>query len=119
MSVDMVFQYRMTDYFGETETGKGRVAGIYGNAFTNLTYSKKIGLDIIDSYKTEFSFDVEVYAKYRAVGTNKNSINKVMLSNYRNSLGSGNWWWNRRRFFSGYNDFSSSRLYDFDARPYR
>jgi hypothetical protein len=119
VSVDMVFQYRMTDYFGETETGKGRVAGIYGNAFTNLTYSKKIGLDIIDSYKTEFSFDVEVYAKYRAVGTNKNSINKVMLSNYRNSLGSGNWWWNRRRFFSGYNDFSSSRLYDFDARPYR
>lgn len=119
VSVDMVFQYRMTDYFGKDETGKGRVAGIYGNTFSNLTYSKKIGLDIIDSYKTEFSFDVEVYAKYRAVGTNKNSINKVMLSNYRSSLGSGNWWWNRRRFFSGYNDFSSSRLYDFDARPYR
>ena len=119
VSVDMVFQYRMTDYFGKDETGKGRVGGIYGNTFSNLTYSKKIGLDIIDSYKTEFSFDVEVYAKYRAVGTNKNSINKVMLSNYRNSLGGGNWWWKRRRFFSGYNDFSSSRLYDFDARPYR
>lgn len=119
VSVDMVFQYRMTDYFGKDTTGKGRVAGIYGNTFSNLTYSKKIGLDIIDSYKTEFSFDVEVYAKYRAVGTNKNSINKVMLSNYRNSIGGGNWWWNRRRFFSGYNDFSSSRLYDFDARPYR
>ena len=121
VSVDMVFQYRMTDYYGDTAAGKGRVAGIYGNTFSNLTYSKKIGLDIIDSYKTEFSFDVEVYAKYRAVGTNKNSINKVMLTNYRSSLGSGNshWWWNRRRFFSGYNDFSSSRLYDFDARPYR
>lgn len=119
VSVDMVFQYRMTDYFGDDETGKGRVAGIYGNTFSNLTYSKKIGLDIIDSYKTEFSFDVEVYAKYRAVGTNKNSINKVMLSNYRNSLGGNNWWWKRRKFFSGYNDFSSSRLYDFDARPYR
>lgn len=121
VSVDMVFQYRMTDYFGDSNTGKGRVAGIYGNTFSNLTYSKKIGLDIIDSYKTEFSFDIEVYAKYRAVGTNKNSINKVMLTNYRSSIGSGNssWWWNRRRFFSGYNDFSSSRLYDFDARPYR
>lgn len=120
VSVDMVFQYRMTDYFGKDNTGKGRVAGIYGNTFSNLTYSKKIGLDIIDSYKTEFSFDIEVYSKYRAVGTNKNSINKVMLTNYRSSIGSGgNWWWNRRKFFSGYNDFSSSRLYDFDARPYR
>ncbi len=119
VSVDMVFQYRMTDFFGKDKSGKGRVAGIYGNSFSNLTYSKKIGLDIIDSYKAEFSFDIEVYAKYRAVGTNKNSINKVMLANYRNSNSGGNWWWNRRRFFSGYNDFSSSQLYDFDARPYR
>ena len=119
VSIDMVFQYRMTDYFGKDASGKGRVGGIYGNTFTNLTYSKKIGLDVIDSYKNEFRFDVEVYAKYRAVGTNKNSINKVMLTNYRNSSGSGNWWWNRRRFFQNYNDFYSSRLYDFDARPYR
>lgn len=120
ISVDMVFQYRMTDYFGKNATGKGRLGGIYGNTFSNLTYSKKIGLDIIDTYKNEFRFDVEVYAKYRAVGTNKNSINKVMLTKYRAS-GSGitNWWWNRRRFFTGYNDFYSSRLYDFDARPYR
>ena len=56
--------------------------------------------------------------------TNKNSINKVMLQSYRSSGtgSSGGWWWNRRRFFnssSGYTDFSSSRLYDFDARPYR
>mgnify|MGYP000448146047 CR=1 FL=1 len=119
VSIDMVFQYRMTDYYGKDSTGKGRVGGIYGNTFGNLTYSKKIGLDIIDTYKNEFKFDVEVYAKYRAVGTNKNSINKVMLTNYRNSSSGGNWWWNRRRFFTGYNDFYSSRLYDFDARPYR
>ena len=120
VSIDMVFQYRMTDYFGKDSSGKGRVGGIYGNTFSNLTYSKKIGLDIIDTYKNEFKFDVEVYAKYRAVGTNKNSINKVMLTNYRNSTSIGNnWWWRRRRFFNGYNDFYSSRLYDFDARPYR
>ena len=121
VSVDMVFQYRMTDYFGEDESGKGRIGGIYGNSFSNLTYSKKIGIDIIDTYKTEFKFDIEVYAKYRAVGTNKNSINKVMLQSYRSSgIGSsGGWWWNRRRFFGDYSDFSSSRLYDFDARPYR
>jgi hypothetical protein len=124
VSVDMVFQYRMTDYFGEDESGKGRIGGIYGNSFANLTYSKKIGLDILDTYKSEFKFDIEVYAKYRAVGTNKNSINKVMLQSYRSSGtgSSGGWWWNRRRFFnssSGYTDFSSSRLYDFDARPYR
>ena len=113
-----------TDYFGEDESGKGRIGGIYGNSFANLTYSKKIGLDILDTYKSEFKFDIEVYAKYRAVGTNKNSINKVMLQSYRSSGtgSSGGWWWNRRRFFnssSGYTDFSSSRLYDFDARPYR
>lgn len=119
VSIDMVFQYRMTDYYGKDRTGVGRIGGIYGNTFSNLTYSKKIGLDIIDSYKNEFRFDVEVYAKYRAVGTNKNSINKVMLTRYRNSNSGGNWWWNRRRFFDNYNDFYSSRLYDFDARPYR
>lgn len=120
VSVDMVFQYRMTDYHGKDTAGKGRVGGIYGNTFSNLTYSKKIGLDIIDTYKTEFKFDVEVYAKYKATGTNKNSINKVMLQSYRTGTG-GNWWFNRRRFFTGsyYNAFGSSRLYDFDARPFR
>lgn len=120
VSVDMVFQYRMTDYHGKDTAGKGRVGGIYGNTFSNLTYSKKIGLDIIDTYKTEFKFDVEVYAKYKATGTNKNSINKVMLQSYRTNIGS-NWWFTRRRFFGGsyFNNFGSSRLYDFDARPFR
>jgi hypothetical protein len=120
VSVDMVFQYRMTDYHGQDTSGKGRIGGIYGNTFSNLTYSKKIGLDIVDTYKTEFKFDVEVYAKYKATGTNKNSINKVMLQSYRTGTGN-NWWFNRRRFFTGsyYNAFGSSRLYDFDARPFR
>ena len=118
VSVDMVFQYRMTDYYGKGDSGRGRIAGIYGNRFSNLIYSKKIGLDIIDSYRNEFRFDIEIYAKYRAVGTNKNSINKIMLSKYNSGSGSS-WWNNRRRFFTDYNDFNSSRLYDFDARPYR
>jgi hypothetical protein len=82
ITVDLVFQYRMTDYNGAGSTGTGRIGGIVGNSFQNLTYSKKIGIDIIDSNDNDFQFDVEVYSKYRATGKNINSITSSMLSNY-------------------------------------
>ena len=78
----MVFQYRMTDYSGTGDTGKGRVGGIISNSLQNLTYSKIIGIDIVDSNNTDFQFDVEVYSKYRATGKNINSITSSMLTNY-------------------------------------
>lgn len=100
ISVDLVFQYRMTDYYGVGSTGTGRIGGT--TSLTNLTYSKKIGLDILDSAGNDFQFDVEVYAKYKPTGKNVNSITSSMLSNYSSGGGSG----------SGY---TGSSLVDFNA----
>lgn len=80
ISVDIVFQYRMTDYFGNDEsTDTGRIGGFARLAYNNLTYTKKIGLDIFDKYGEQFSFDLEVFAKYSPKGKNLNSIRAARL----------------------------------------
>lgn len=88
VTVDMIFQYRMTDYYGVGSTGTGKVGGVTSNP-SNLTYSKKIGLDILDSNNNDFQFDVEVYAKYKPTGKSTNSITASALSNYVSSGGGG------------------------------
>jgi len=81
VSIDIVFQYRMTDYAdNNATTDTGKVGGIMSTNISNLTYAKKLGLDIFDSDGEQFSFDVEVFAKYKASGTNKNSIKAAQLS---------------------------------------
>ena len=83
ISIDIVFQYRMTDYFGVTATGvdtsDGRLGGLNTNKITNLTYSKKIGIDLFDSFDNQFSFDLEVFAKYKPKGFNLNNTKTVRL----------------------------------------
>ena len=80
ISVDVVFQFRMTDYFGnEDSIDTGRVGGFARLAYNNLTYTKKIGLDIFDKYGEQFSFDLEVFAKYGPKGRNLNSIKAAKL----------------------------------------
>lgn len=100
ISIDMVFQYRMTDYYGEGSTGTGRIGGIIDNTLTNLTYSKKIGFDIIDISKKEFEFDIEVYSKYSPQGKNINNITSSMLSNYNTNIQSGGGSGGRRQYLS-------------------
>ena len=68
ISIDITFQYRMTDYYGQGTTGTGRVGGIITSTLTNLTYAKQIGIDIFDSDDEQFSFDLEIFAKYKAEG---------------------------------------------------
>jgi len=85
--IDLVFQYRMTDYNGVGDTGTGRIAGAIGTTYENLTYSKNIGIDILDSQDKDFKFDLEVFAKYKTTGKNINSINSSMLSNFINTSG--------------------------------
>ena len=83
LSVDIIFQYRMTDYFGnDAASDIGRVGGQAKLRFPNLTYTKKIGLDIFDKYDQQFSFDLEVFAKYSARGKNLNSIRAARLTRY-------------------------------------
>jgi hypothetical protein len=100
ITIDLVFQYRMTDYYGPGSAGTGRVGGIIDNTLSNLTYSKKIGLDIIDFAKKEFQFDIEVYSKYSAQGKNINNITSSMLSNYNTNYQS---FGGRRRYLSSGN----------------
>ena len=80
LSVDVVFQYRMTDYFGnDSDSDRGRIGGQAKLTFPNLTYTKKIGFDIFDKYDQEFTFDLEIFAKYSAKGKNLNSIRAAQL----------------------------------------
>ena len=88
LSIDMIFQYRMTDYYGD-DNNVGKVGGILTTSLANITYSKKIGLDILDGEKNEFKFDVEVYAKYKAEGSSVTNITKAMLTNFNTSGGGG------------------------------
>ena len=83
LSVDVTFQYRMTDYFGnDSSSDIGRVGGQAKLKFPNLTYTKKIGLDIFDKHDQQFSFDIEVFAKYRPKGKNLNSIKAARLTRH-------------------------------------
>jgi hypothetical protein len=100
ITIDLVFQYRMTDYFGEGAAGTGRVGGVIDNTLTNLTYSKKIGLDILDFAKKEFKFDIEVYAKYSPQGKNINNITSSMLSNYNTNFQTGGGGGGRRLYLA-------------------
>ena len=85
--IDLVFQYRMTDYNVVGDTGTGRIAGAIVTTYENLTYSKNIGIDILDSQDKDFKFYLEVFAKYKTTGKNINSINSSMLSNFINTSG--------------------------------
>lgn len=113
ITVDLVFQYRMTDYYGEGATGTGRVGGVIDNTLTNLTYSKKIGLDIIDFVKKEFQFDIEVYSKYSPQGKNINNITSSMLSNYNTSLPSGGGGGRRQYLSEGKIDYTYPEITQF------
>lgn len=73
INVPIVFQYRMTDYFGVgsgSSGGIGNIAGDITGAITNLTYAKKIGFDIWPSNDTAYQFDIEVFAKYKSDNLN-------------------------------------------------
>ena len=78
--IPLIFQFRMEDYYGGPG---GAGAGIVGGYSTevgrvvpsNLTYGRRIGLDIYAKDETVFSFDVQVGAIYK-----KTSISQVVAS---------------------------------------
>jgi hypothetical protein len=103
VSVDLIFQYRMTDYFGVSSSNNaGRVGGIASTNLTNLTYSKKIGLDILKGENDVFSFDIEVYAKYKPEGSSVANVTKEMIDTFRVPGLHGS-----RQFVDSENDFST------------
>jgi len=65
--VPIVFQIRMTDYWGAGSAGTGIVGGYNSTSRPpqNITYKKKIGIDIYRRDETVFSFDIVVGSTYK------------------------------------------------------
>lgn len=77
ISIPLVFQYRMTDYFGLGKDGTGNLGGrLTPGKSDNLTYTKVIGIDIYSNIvaKERLSFDIEVTAKYYSVTVTNTDI---------------------------------------------
>jgi hypothetical protein len=72
IEIPVIFQFRMTDYYGAGNTGLGRVGGI--DNVINLTYTKKLGIDITVKEESTFSFDIQVTAKYKVDTPSQASI---------------------------------------------
>ena len=89
INVPMVFQYRMTDYFGAgsgADGGIGNIGGDNSGATTNITYSKKIGFDIWPNNADPFQYDIEVFAKYRTNNLNIDVIPSKTVTKSLNDL---------------------------------
>jgi hypothetical protein len=80
IKIPVVFQYRMTDFYGSGSTGVGNVGGDSTGRTINLTYTKRIGFDIVIKDGTVYSYDLEVSAKYKSDALNLNSIPSVSVS---------------------------------------
>ena len=67
VNVPLVFQYRMTDYYGVTTgSGLGNIGGDASGSTVNITYAKRIGFDLFPNNSDVVQFDIEVSAKYRS-----------------------------------------------------
>lgn len=77
ITIPVVFQYRMTDYYGDGDNGLGNIGGdINFNTSSNLEYTKRIGIDIYNNLKdnNRFSFDIEITARYSSKSMSNTSI---------------------------------------------
>lgn len=72
--IPIVFQYRMTDYYGppildDNTAGSPGIVGGYDESNPippkNITYTKKLGIDIFQLDLNVFSFDIQVSATYQ------------------------------------------------------
>ena len=61
--IPILFQCRMSDYYGESNNSQGRIGGDTDKS--NINYSKKIGLDFLQKNKDLFSFDLSVEMQYQ------------------------------------------------------
>jgi hypothetical protein len=86
--IPIVFQYRMEDYYGPAGgAGNGIVGGYDPNVTVppkNITYVRRIGIDIYAQDEAAFSFDVQITSTYKktslsqVVATATPSVNKQL-----------------------------------------
>ena len=87
ISVPLVFQYRMTDYFGTISgSGLGNIGGDSSGSTVNLTYAKRIGFDIYPNNADVAQFDIEISAKYRSDRLSIDVFPKATVSKGLNDL---------------------------------
>lgn len=75
IEIPVVYQFRMTDYYGAGSAGTGRIGGM--TTAVNLTYIKKIGIDITAQDESVFSFDMQITAKYKVDTPSQATIKPV------------------------------------------
>ena len=76
----IIYQFRMTDFYGAGTNGTGIVGGYNPSSTTavkNLYYTKKMGIDIYVQNQTVFSFDVQVSSKYKVDSPSQTGISPV------------------------------------------
>lgn len=78
INIPIIFQFRMTDYWGGTSEKVGFIGGWKPNissTSSNPTYTKRLGFDLFINNESPLSFDVEVYATYKADSISQSSTN--------------------------------------------
>jgi len=80
ISIPLVFQYRMTDYYGIGAKGIGAIAGDYTGVTTDVVFSKRMGFDLFDIDENRFSFDIEIFAKYAVDKLSIDNIPSISIS---------------------------------------
>ena len=86
INIPIIFQYRMTDFFGEGETGLGSIGGDPTNQVTQLEYKKRLGIDIYSNQNERFSFDIEITARYRSNSLQFGEVPNRQLENVVDDL---------------------------------
>lgn len=89
ITIPIVYQFRMTDFYGIGDSGTGRIGG-YSVQPKNLVYTKKIGIDIVVKDDSLFSFDLQVSSKYKVDSPSQTAIspakNSKLSSSQTNSI---------------------------------
>ena len=82
-AIQIVYQFRMTDYFGPGTAGIGRIGGASG--VTQVLYSKILGIDIFYD-EQKFSFDLEITSRYKSNSVGSSDIPTLTFQNTANEL---------------------------------
>jgi len=89
LTIPLIFQYRMTDYWGDgsgVNGGLGNVGGDATGGTTNITYAKRVGFDVFPNNLDVFQYDIEVFSKYRPDGLNIDVFPTATLARGLNDL---------------------------------
>lgn len=75
IKIPVIFQARLTDYYGAGSSGTGRIGG--DSTKTNVSYAKVIGLDIALKNLPLFSFDMRVEMVYAPTSASNVALNQT------------------------------------------